>query len=270
MANGFSLHFGLNQVDKHAYKGSYRTLKNAENDAQCYQRIAASRGLTTDLYISDRATSENFINNILKLAETVTAGDLIFITYSGHGTKVPDLNNDENDLRDEALLLYDRLFLDDEFKLVCSRFVEGVRILFVNDSCYNGSATRFAISYTDKIFKDEAYPILRGIDAANVIEDFERNIAFYKTLKDSKTPIQSSIIHIGSCQDNQLSDDGSGDNGFFTSKFNTLFDKGNFIGSYKLFYERLKSVMPPWQTPNWDTAAGKKDEHYEGALFLVI
>jgi hypothetical protein len=39
------------------------------------------------------------------MAASCTSGDILFVYYSGHGTKVPDLDKDEVDGFDEAFCL---------------------------------------------------------------------------------------------------------------------------------------------------------------------
>lgn len=277
MSNGFSLNIGLNSIDTTKYKGKYQPLRNAENDAEYYYQIASKNNFSSKKLIGKDATSINLLDNLKFLAEKMVGGDLLFISYSGHGTRVKDLNNDEGDGYDEVLVLYDRLFIDDEFQLCWNRFNEGARIIFINDSCYNGTVTRFFETHrkaTEILWADH---ILRGIDTSESDIDFENNLAYFKSIKLgtdtlSATKANCSIIHIGSCQDNQLSDDGAttDKNGKFTSAVRKVYNEGNFNGSYKSFFEILKQEMPPWQTPNWDTGAGKIDEEFIKSPFLKI
>ena len=42
------------------------------------------------------------------------AGDRFFISYSGHGPQVPDVNGDESEGMDGTWCLSDRMFVDDD------------------------------------------------------------------------------------------------------------------------------------------------------------
>jgi hypothetical protein len=86
------------------------------------------------------ATSNNLLDNLKDYSNRLQSGDFCFISYSGHGTRVKDLNGDETDGFDEALVLYDKLFIDDEFQLCWAKFNQGFKIFFINDSCYNGTS----------------------------------------------------------------------------------------------------------------------------------
>lgn len=275
MANGFSLNIGLNSIDTTKYKGTYQPLRNAENDADYYYQIALKNNFNCKKLIGKDATSSNLLDNLKFFADRMIMGDTLFISYSGHGTRVKDLNNDENDGYDEVLVLYDRLFIDDEFQVCWNRFNEGVKIFFINDSCYNGTVSKFFATHqkvTEVLWPEH---ILRGIDPSESEIDFENNLTYFKSIKlGAASTIHAicSIIHIGACQDNQLSDDGGilDKNGKFTLAVRNVYNDGNFDGSYKSFFDIVKQEMPPWQTPNWDTDAGKLDNDFIKSSFLKI
>ena len=68
---------------------------------------------------------------------------MFLLTYSGHGSQVPDKNGDETeDGYDETWVLYDRQLVDDELYALWSKFAAGVRIVVLSDSCHSGTAIR--------------------------------------------------------------------------------------------------------------------------------
>lgn len=80
--------------------------------------------------------------------------DRVLFYFSGHGSQVPDDNNDEKDHFDEVLLLYDvtltesqgrqtlnGVLLDDEFGRMLAK-IKSRNILVILDACHSGSATR--------------------------------------------------------------------------------------------------------------------------------
>lgn len=273
MAQGLSLHIGLNSIDNSQYKGKYQTLRNAENDAYFYYDLALKNNYRAIKLIGKEATSTHLLENLMAFSTRLQCGDSCFISYSGHGTRVKDLNGDEPDGFDEVLVLYDRLFIDDEFQKCWAQFQQGVKIFLINDSCYNGTVSRF-LEIDNKGTEIWRNHLLRGIKDSQSKIDFEQNISFYESIKldSSSAKAACSIIHIGACQDNQLADDGAitDKNGKFTTNVREMLDANNFQGSYKDFYEKIKLKMPPWQSPNWDTEAGRKDEAFEQSSFLII
>ncbi|MBK9738446.1 MAG: caspase family protein [Actinobacteria bacterium] len=95
MANGYSLHGGLNRVNPASYGGWPGTLSACENDARAMQSVAQSLGYSTSLLLTEAATSRKVVAAITKAAASMVAGDIFWLTYSGHGSQVPDRNGDE-------------------------------------------------------------------------------------------------------------------------------------------------------------------------------
>ena len=80
--------------------------------------------------------------------------DRVLFYFSGHGSQIPDENNDEKDQFDEVLLLYDAalrengrhqtltgVLPDDDFNAMLAR-MQSRNILVLLDACHSGSATR--------------------------------------------------------------------------------------------------------------------------------
>ena len=80
--------------------------------------------------------------------------DRVLFYFSGHGSQVPDENNDEDDQFDEVLLLYDTVLaeksgrqtlsgvlLDDDLNHMLAR-MKSRNILIILDACHSGSATK--------------------------------------------------------------------------------------------------------------------------------
>ena len=103
----------------------------------------------------EQATSTNVFQAMEEwLVEAVAAQDRVLVYFSGHGSQVPDENDDEQDRFDEVLLLYDTsltvkdgrqslagVLHDDRFHRTLSR-IKSRNILIVLDACHSGSATR--------------------------------------------------------------------------------------------------------------------------------
>jgi hypothetical protein len=104
------------------------------------QDIARGCGFQTRQLLDERATSDAIISSIESAAERLYPGDLFWISYSGHGSQVPDLS--EPDQRSETWVLWDRQLIDDELYALWGRFRAGVRILLISDSCHSGTVAR--------------------------------------------------------------------------------------------------------------------------------
>lgn len=269
MDNRYSLHVGLNSVDASKYLGQYKTLKNAENDASYYASLAQANSFSSTTLLGADANSESFLSHLKAYAQTMVGGEQLFISYSGHGTRVPDLDAEqgEEDKKDEAMVLYDRLVIDDELKAIWPLFHAEIKIFLINDSCNNGTLARYMLEALDNADISGEPVILRGIDEETSAADFDRLRDFYQAVSSDSPRAVCSIIQIASSQDNQYSDDGFGENGDFTSRIKLICDAG-FSGSYRQLYDKVYAEMPRWQKPNWDTLAGKANPDYENSQFL--
>lgn len=130
------------------YPGTRNDLSGCVNDAQDWSALLQSKGFAVDQLIDATATKSALINALSALIEGARPGDSLVITYSGHGTFVPDTSGDEPDGYDEALCPYDiesgNALLDDEIHRLFAGRAEGVRILMISDSCHSGSVIRWA------------------------------------------------------------------------------------------------------------------------------
>ena len=119
MNKGYSLHIGVNSINPLHYHTSGR-LDCCQNDALAMQELLNKNSFITSTLFTERATRKNVINKWVELTKKAQKGDLVVITYSGHGSFIPDLNNEkeETDGRDETWCLYDAQLIDDE--ILCS------------------------------------------------------------------------------------------------------------------------------------------------------
>jgi hypothetical protein len=115
------------------------------------------------------ANTENVKRHINNCAGVLEKGGIFLLTYSGHGSRIQFPDTTEPDRFDETWCLFDREFFDDEILELLSHFNEGVRILFISDSCHSGTiATRRFLEPYENDLKRE------GFDSVN----FERKILF--------------------------------------------------------------------------------------------
>lgn len=128
------------------YPGTANDLSGCINDAKDWAKELANKGFTVTKLLDSAATKAAMVAAIGGIIEGATKGDSLIITYSGHGTWVPDSSGDEPDGRDEALCPHDLTskgaLLDDEIHDLFSRRAAGVRIVLLSDSCHSGSVTR--------------------------------------------------------------------------------------------------------------------------------
>lgn len=89
-----------------------------------------------------RCTRKGIMFELRKLAAQTYTEELdgVWIHYSGHGTGVADVNNDEIDKQDEAIYSTDnKVVLDDELGMLLSKFNPRTKVFCVFDCCFSGT-----------------------------------------------------------------------------------------------------------------------------------
>jgi len=271
-AKAISLHIGLNGVSAAAYSGWDGPLAACEFDAHDMAAIAKSKGMRSTVLLTKKATRAHTLAAMRSAARALKAGDLFFMTYSGHGGQVRDTNGDEADGQDETWCLYDGQLIDDELYFELSKFAAGVRILVLSDSCHSGTVTRAPPPPPVPGMRPKAMP---PAVAARVYRD---HAAFYDKLQDDVAKAAGNkpsvdpdaalaqvgaaahatalvgafkplVVLISGCQDNQTSMDGD-HNGAFTEQVLKAWNDGGFKGGYANFHTRIRAAMPATQSPN--------------------
>src|SRR5688572_28703960 len=239
---GVSLHIGINAVDPSHYGGWSGPLVACETDCDDMEALARERGFTTVSMKTGTATRKAVMSAIRDTAKQLSKGDTFFITYSGHGGQVPDVesdDDDEPDLADETWCLFDGEMLDDELFMLWREFKAGVRVLMLSDSCHSGSVLRMSLSQPANETARGAlksYGVDGDVRFRVMPEDvarrtYRQNADFYDGLQVKASRkrgrgrggkrakegdgVQASVRLISGCQDNQLSADGTF-NGLFT------------------------------------------------------
>ena len=275
-ARAVSLHIGLNTVSASAYGGWTGPLASCEFDANDMAVLARAQDIKASVLLTKKATRAKTLAGIRAAAKSLRAGDLFFLTYSGHGGQVPDVTGDEADKQDETWCLYDGQLIDDELYFELSRFAAGVRILVLSDSCHSGTVTRARPPSTDPAL-GTARSKMMPIEVGRRV--YARHQAFYDKLQNDvaksagKASIadpdavlsnlsvsggrvnaivrkfKAAVILISGCQDNQTSMDGD-QNGAFTAQLLQVWNLGAYQGNYASFHAAIRAGMSSAQTPN--------------------
>lgn len=256
MATGMSIHIGLNFVDPGHYQGWDGRLKGCVNDARSMEEIANTQGFTTCLLLNEQATADGVKSAIAGAAHQLKEGDILFLTYSGHGGQVPDPVEVGEEDYDETWVLYDRELLDDELYTLWGAFATGVRILVLSDSCHSGSvAKEFRESALHAGQPATNIPVVRTMEPAIRDQVYEANKDLYEGIKVANplgddVEVAASVILISGCQDNQVSLDGP-EHGLFTGAVLEVWNGGKFKRSLKTFHKKVQSRISFFQSPNY-------------------
>lgn len=261
MAKGIAINIGLNSVDPDHYDGWDGQLNACEADADDMRQIARSEGLDTQAFLLTKDATVGAVKQAIDdAARELSKGDLLFLTYSGHGGQVRDTNGDEPDARDETWVLYDRQLVDDELYALWAGFDSGVRIFVLSDSCHSGTATRAMYDQTlipmtvERGFAEGSSVRTKDLPIPVQEETYRRHQDQYDEIQRThpraeEVDIAAGVILISGCQDNQLSLDGV-QNGLFTSKLLEVWKNGEYEGGHRRFRRKISELMPPSQTPN--------------------
>lgn len=268
---GLGLHIGVNEVDPAHYQGWQGQLVACEADARDMLAITTAKGFTSSMLLTRKATTAAVTSAISTSAGMLEAGDIVVVTFSGHGGQVPDVSGDEPDRQDETWALWDRELIDDELNALWGSFKEGVRILLFSDSCHSGTVVRdafYAASPTNATASNRFKFMPRRIEE----QTYAAHKALYDGLRASgagdRESMGASVLLISGCQDSQTSRDGDR-NGLFTEQLRRVWADGAFTGGYRDFYRAICELMPPDQVPNY-FRTGKLDRAFERQVPFTI
>lgn len=251
------------------YAGTEYALRGCINDADDWARLLGVNGFNTAVLAERQATKAQILQGMNLLVKQLQPGDVGFITYSGHGTWVPDKDGDEPDGRDEAICPVDmgddghNLIIDDEIHVVFNGIPPGAHVVFVTDSCHSGTVYRMFNPAEGKT----AYRRPRVIPPAHfaksdaLIRKVER--AFGHPIK-TNAPLPG-LVHFSGCKDNETSCDAEINGracGAFSFYATRAFGRAAALGqSYADAHAAIRKNLPSYdfqQTPLLNAEPGLK------------
>ncbi|GAV64892.1 Peptidase_C14 domain-containing protein [Cephalotus follicularis] len=131
------------------YPGTKAELKGCINDVKrMYRSLVELYGFSeenitvlidTDEYYA-QPTGKNIRKALTDLVRSAEEGDLLFVHYSGHGTRLPAETGEDDDTGfDECIVPCDmNLITDDDFRDFVDKVPKGCTLTIVSDSCHSG------------------------------------------------------------------------------------------------------------------------------------
>lgn len=181
-----ALLYGLNYAD---VAGS--TLRGCVNDVINLSRFFSESGWTDVNVFTDNTsagktecTHDGIMRNLNNLALRSWADelDVVWFSFSGHGSKQRDSDGDERDGFDEGLVPCDfrtrGLILDDEIRPILSRFNPRTHVIILTDCCHSGTICDLTFRYPNR--------------RTRVVES---------------APMRAKILKVSGCADSQTSAD---------------------------------------------------------------
>jgi hypothetical protein len=131
------------------YAGTPSALQGCVNDAHAWSDTLTRHGIYTELLVEQDATKARILDALRAGLRASGPDDLLVVTWSGHGTRVPDRDADETDRWDEAIVPHDyptagMITDDDLYALFAPAITRGVRVVGIFDSCFSGTMQRLA------------------------------------------------------------------------------------------------------------------------------
>jgi hypothetical protein len=196
------------------YIGTFQALKGCINDINNISAVLTSncaylpqnvRILTDNTSV--KPTRAAIIDGINWLVSDNKFGDTLVFYYSGHGSSITDIDNDEYDKRDEVLVPLDYktsgIITDDWlYTNLARKVLTGVTLWGFTDCCHSGTMCDLTCNYDSTC----------TLKAGNV---FKKNMPYvsmnwtdtYSFSLEKNTQLMGNIVFFSGCMDTQKSAD---------------------------------------------------------------
>lgn len=241
------------------YAGTGHALAGCLNDVDDWSKLLASHGFVVGTLTETQATSNNVVEGIAKLVGGLRPGDTAVLTYSGHGTWIPDRSGDEPDGRDEALVPYDvgangkNLITDDVLADLFTRVPAGAVLVFLSDCCHSGTIYRFFPAPEASLRRPRFLPPSHFLEDDDLVHRMDR--AFNQPRGRTNAPLPR-LVHLSGCKDSEYSADAvikGRPCGAFSYFATRALDAAAKAGrSYGEAFKEIRKSLPSWdyqQTP---------------------
>ncbi len=222
------------------YPGTDMDLQGCVNDAKDWAAVLEGRGFEVRQLLDKQATKAGLVAGLRRLIGDARAGDVVVVTFSGHGTYAPDAKGgDEADGYDEGLCPHDVKtagpLIDDEIHALFAACPAGAHLVLISDSCHSGTVTRDA----GDGLRDPQLPVPRFMPIANwrgaAPEDFDARRVRGRVLKKALRAGEADLLLAG-CEE--------GPKHF---SYDTQFD-GRPVGAFSYFARQQLAKLPAGAT----------------------
>lgn len=267
-----SLHIGIND-----YPGTDSDLSGCVNDAKDWMAALATRGFSHQTEILDKnATKKAMVDAIEGMVALTGKDDISVITYSGHGTWVPDGDGDEADGRDECLCPWDigttgEVITDDELYEVFGSRKWGARIIFISDSCHSGSVSRMG-RRSDDPFKNETWNFqqMKFLPPSfHLTEDGVKSALRVEKVR-ARSKIRAATVLLSGCADEEYSYDAyfnQRPNGALTYIALWCLGKMTAESTYQDWFNMIRKYLPHQYYPQTPQLSGSWTQRKKWKLF---
>lgn len=242
------------------YPGTQNDLHGCVNDAHDWAAALSKRGFEVAGMLIDKAATGDAMRSAMRgIVQGAKSGDEIVITYSGHGSYVPDENGDEKDGTDECLCPHDITrngpIIDDELDDIFRDHAKGVRVVLIADSCNSGTVSKFQPITTPAPTRraEGLQRLVRFLPPENFLS--ERRTATLgapRVFRAASAPGRSASLLLAACREAELSYDAYFDdrpNGAFTFIALDELAKLPAAATFRDWLAKIRKRLPTQQYP---------------------
>lgn len=254
---------------------------HGDRDVKIVTEMLLKNGFPEDniFVLVDSAATKSAIEAAFReLAGTLSEGDIVYVHFSAHGQQVTDIDGDEPDGLDEAVIPYDARktyiegvyhgenhIVDDELNIWLASLRKAVgesgQVIVAVDACHSGDSTRGDAE------EDSLYPVRGTSDVFSIPESRRQTLAGQVDGRRNRKDVE--WISLGACRSYQnnfevLSADGYC--GRLTWALSETLEQGmdyqDLVNRIEKIYEALP--MPPGPPQNLEAEA---PEDWNGTIF---
>lgn len=237
MSHAVSIHIGVNAPGSASSQDLRVQLADSETDAWRMAELAGQAGFDSILVLRGAAATLTAVRAaLLNAAQLLQKGDMLLVSFSGHGGQIVDYDGDDGSMYDESWSLHDGELLDDELLLSWRLFRPGVRIVVVSESCYSGGIYRGSnhpsLPDLSRRRRRRAY---RGEPAWAEMAIAQANASCIASPPCDAWGVQASVLMLTASAENQPAQ-----GGLFTECLMKTWAQGGFSGTYCDLYKEVK------------------------------
>lgn len=247
MERGISIHIGVNR----SASMSDAPLTECEDAAWRMSGIAFQAGYeNVQLLRGPAATREAVCALLDRSTRGLLPGQMLFVSFSGHGSHTSNTRNKERQGRDETWCLHDADLVDDDLVAFWTQLPEGARVLVVDESCFSGGMGRPGESLADYVPRKEPV-VYRSADPEvwrGVKQAWSPTESCVGDSPANHDGIRASVLMFTAASETQLAQEGQ-----YTRRLLDVWDGGRFSGSFcdlhREVYQKVKLEVPIGQDP---------------------
>jgi metacaspase-1 len=242
MSRGLSIHIAAPAPGVECEATS--ELRGPVHDAEAMAGIAIGAGFEVWDTLTGTVSGQRVVDALHTVAGELEAGDVLLLTYSGHGVQRFDgTGPEEDDSYDEAWCLDDGLFGDDQLHQALAEVPEGVRVVLISDSCHSGTMATVPMHLIAAKSRRSRRGRSRRSSGALAMAGESGFEDLVLPRRPPRAELQASVLLIAACRDREEAEDRE-NNGLFTAKLVETWADGEFDdGGYGEFVRQVSAAV---------------------------